>query len=836
MKKVYSMLSRVLVLSLVLTIPLVFLAQEEEEDKKEKKKAVPFSGYWFVQGEIGPTWSHADFSRYNLAPDFGHTNINGALGFGRQWTKVWSTYINLERGFFDGEKENVYVKNSLGQNPIDGKFTNDYYGGNLNIGVNLSNWWGGYKERLVTFGIHLGVGHVQWKSKLVDLNTDKFITSYGYNVSAEHRKGGGLNDRKVAFTIPAGAKVNFHINDRWDIYGDYSYTWMDTDNADGGTHGEMQVYNDVYSHFNIGARIKFGGNKIKKMAENFDQVQLTVVPDPLEEVGDSVEVTINGTFPPKYFDKNAVVCFTPVLEYDGGETAFETMNFKGEAVEGDGVMISHANGGSFTYTAKVPYNPAMDLSELTVAPVFYKYNGEVYEDCSDAEKAGKSYSATSRKMADGVVHTSKYIRHNELVGIAPHGYEFETISTHEADIFFQVNRANLNMNLPLNKDEGNTGNRDNIITDMEQGWVVKNIVVDGWASPEGEETFNQGLSEKRAQTAVNYIKKRIKKAAKKNDQLDAEVIEQIEFVESANGPDWNGFMKAVESSDISDKNAILNVINSASGSAAKEGEIRNMILIYPELERDILPPLRRAIVDVNTFEPKRTAEEIANLSTSDPTQLTMAELFYAATLTDDNGTKRVIYASIMEQHPKCYRGYNNAAAVELDEGNLDEAKTLLDKAVEIKDDSYQVYNNFGAYYAMSGDYANAKSNFEKSNELGGDVSYNMGLVDIYYGDYASAVSNLSAYNCDFNLGLAQMLSQDYDGAKSTLGCVDPQDVETNYLQAILGARMDDKATTLDYLGKTFKLAPEMKEKAMYDREFIKFYNEPDFKALVGMTE
>jgi len=392
MKKVYSTLSRALLFSLVLTIPLIFVAQDEDQDeegakegkeKKEKKEVVPFSPYWYVKGEIGPTWSHADFSRYNLAPDFEHTNINGQLGFGRQWTKVWSTYINLERGFFEGEKRNVYTKNLQNKyQPLNGEFYNDYYGGNINVGINLSNWWGGYKERLVTVDVHLGFGQVQWKTKLLNMDNGNYLISYGYKDS--QNKGNGFADRKVAFTVPAGATVNFHINDRWDVYGNYTYAWMDTDLADGAVHGAMQVYNDVYSHFNIGARIKFGGNKTKKMADNFDQVQLTATPDPLEEVGDSVEVTIKGTFPPKYFDKNAVICFTPVLEYDGGETAFETMNFKGEAVEGDGVLISHDNGGSFTYKSKIPYNPTMDVSELTVAPVIYKYSGEVYGDCSDA--------------------------------------------------------------------------------------------------------------------------------------------------------------------------------------------------------------------------------------------------------------------------------------------------------------------------------------------------------------------------------------------------------------------------------------------------------------------
>ena len=193
------------------------------------------------------------------------------------------------------------------------------------------------------------------------------------------------------------------------------------------------------------------------MAENFDEVQLVSTPDPLEEVGDSVEVTITGTFPPKYFDKDAVMCFTPVLKYEGGETQYETMNFKGEAVEGDGVMISEKNGGSFTYTAKIPYDPAMDVSELYVAPTVYEYNGDVYETCADAtEKAGKVYTAEPRKLNDGVIHTSKYMRRSDIVDFAPHGYELETISTQEANLFFQVNRSNKNLNLPMNKDEANT--------------------------------------------------------------------------------------------------------------------------------------------------------------------------------------------------------------------------------------------------------------------------------------------------------------------------------------------------------------------------------------------
>ncbi len=831
MKKAYSIFSKALILSLVMALPLSFFAQEEDGDKKASKKTSSFSPFWFVEGEIGPTWSHADLSQYDFAPDFSHTNINGALGFGRQLTSVFSVGVDVERGFFEGEKKNVPTETiPNAKYGRDMYFEADYFGGNINIGINLSNLISGYKDRLVDFSLHAGVGQAQWKSKTYDLNTNAEIGANGQEGNTSGGTGKGISDRNVDFTVPVGFTVDFNINDKWDIYGDYAYTWMDTDYADGVVHGAAEVKNDVYSHFNVGARFKFGGNKNKKMAMDFGKVQLEAIPSPLEERGDSIEVTIKGTFPPKYFDKKAVMNFTPVLKYEGGETAFETMNFKGEDVAGDGTLVSYANGGSFTYTSKIPYDPAMDVSELVVAPVIYTYDGEIYDNSESALANGnKAFAAEERKLEDGVIHTSKYLRNTEVLAWAPHAYEKVTISTVQSDLFFKVNRSDLNWKLPLNKDEDNYDALKNNMSDMEKGWLLDDITIDGWASPEGEETFNEGLSERRAQTALKYMEKKIKKAAKNNELISDEAID---FVVTSNGPDWNGFMKAVKNSDIKDKSAILNVINSAD-QAKKEEEIRNMILIYPEIERDILPPLRRADIKVNAFVPKKTDAEIANLSTSDPSVLEMEELFYAATLTEDNGTKKVIYASIIEFYPKCWRSVNNAAAVELDEGNLDIAKELLDKGLTLNENSFEIHNNMGVYYMLMGKYNKAEHYFNKARELGGDAGYNLGLAYIAQGDYSRAESMLSGSSCDFNLGLAQLLNGNTAGAEKTFKCA-PQDAETLYLLAITAARQDNKAGMLDYLGQSIKADKDVAAAAMTDREFLKYYNDADFMALVNM--
>ncbi len=830
MKKPYSIFTKALILSFILALPITFFAQEAAGDKNTEKKSSSFSPYWYVEAEVGPSWSHADLSKYNFFPDFGNTNINGAIGFGRQLTSVFSAYIDLERGFFQGEKKNVPTLSVPGaQWGRDMRFLADYYGGNINVGINLSNLISGYNDRLIDFGIHVGFGQTQWQSQTFDLATDDIIASAGQKGKKWGGTGNGLTDRNKEYTVPIGFNVNFNVSEKFDIYGDYSYTWMDTDYADGVLHGAKQVKNDVYSHFNIGARFKFGGNKNKKMAADFEKVNLKASPSPLEERGGMVEVTINGTFPPKYFDKKAILCFTPVLKYAGGETAFEPMNFKGEDVAGDGTLVSHANGGSFTYTSSIPYDPAMDVSELVVAPVIYTYEGEVYESCAAAEANGKKvFVAPERKIDDGVIFTSQYLRNTAVLAFGLDAYEKVTISTQHSELYFQVNRADLNWKLPLNKDDKNYESLKANMSDMENGWLVDDITIDGWASPEGEETFNEGLSERRAQTALKYMEKKISKAAKKNELI---ADEGIEFVLTSNGPDWNGFMKAVKGSEIKDKNAILNVINSAD-QAKKEEEIRNMILIYPEIERDILPPLRRANINVNTFVPKKTDAEIAELSTSNPSALDIEELFYAATLTEDNGTKKVIYGSIMEYYPKCWRSVNNAAAVEMDDGNYEIAHELLMKAVQLNENSFEIQNNLGIYYFSTGDFNKAEQSFNKAKDLGGDENYNLGLVNVALGDYGKAVSYLSGASCDFNLGLAQLLNGNNDAAEKTFKCA-PQDAETLYLLAITAAHQDNKSNMLNYLGQSIKADPEVAKAAASNREFMKYYNDVDFKALVN---
>ena len=846
MKKTYS-LTRMLVLSLLMVLPLAFYGQsatsgqkndKQKTEKKARKPKEAFSPYLFWQAQFGPSWSHAEVATTTFVPDLNHKNVfvgSGSLGFGWQFLSWMNVYGGLNRGYAKGYLSSGNAKSKYMPNPAhDYWFTSDFYGADLNLGFNLSNLFGGYRSRLVDFGIHAGLGQAQWKSKTYDKTTGSLVARHGYKGNTEPNNG-GVSDRKVSLTVPVGANINFNINDKWTIYGDYTYNWLDTDLLDGVVSGYGNRGRDGIVNATAGVRYNIipegVGSMVKKASEKMQQ---SAVPPVMRLVGDSVEVTVNGKFQPKYFSKNAVMMVQPVLKYEGGEEMLAPIKLKGEKAAGDGEVISYKNGGAFTRTYKIPYKKGMDVSQLVTQSVVYPSSGKEYASVKDAlagEKKAKSLA--ERKIADGTIVTARDLEHNEHFAFAPDGYQKVTIVTNKSALYFKVNLAKLDWHLPLNKNKKNYDALKNNLSDLYKGWKVKSIDIQGWASPEGEETFNQGLSERRAQTMDKYIQAKIKRELRKKDNNFAfNSVKDLTFNLNANGPDWNGFMKAVEKSNIADKSAILNVINSANESK-KEEEIRNMIQIYPELERDILPPLRRAELYVNAIEPKRPESEIAAMATSpNYGELKVAEILHAANLTNDLNTKKQIYANAMKRYPNCWRAVANAAAVDVELGDYQEAKVLLMKAMKMNKNAAVLRNSMGILYARTGDFRKAEHCFLFAQKLGADENYNLGLVNIMKGDYAKAVQLLSGAKCDYNLALAKMLNGDLNGAVSTLHCA-KETANVDYLMAVVGARKGDKAMVYKYLTKAIKEDPSYAGKAAKDREFLKFFNEPDFKALTG---
>ena len=290
-------------------------------------------------------------------------------------------------------------------------------------------------------------------------------------------------------------------------------------------------------------------------------------------------------------------------------------------------------------------------------------------------------------------------------------------------------------------------------------------------------------------------------------------------------------MDALKKSDIKDKNIIANVVNSQPDLKKREQEIRNMTVIYKEIEDEILPPLRRSEINVFAYEPSLSDDEIAQLSTTNPDSLNIHELLYAATLTDDNEAKMNIYKTVIDQYPDDWRGYNNAGKVSVEMGDYNAAENYFAKAKSKAANNGVVLNNTGAMASKEKDFAKAKDAYMAAQKQGVNVNYNMGIVKIAEGNYNGAINSLGSEKCDYNLALAHVLSGNYNAATSTLNCAE-KTAQVYYLQAVIGARTNNDNMVYENLKKAIAADKSYAKTAMEDKEFMKYYTNPEFMNIV----
>ncbi|MCB2220441.1 MAG: tetratricopeptide repeat protein [Bacteroidetes bacterium] len=534
-----------------------------------------------------------------------------------------------------------------------------------------------------------------------------------------------------------------------------------------------------------------------------------VEPEVLEAKGGDVDFTVTGTVPEKSFHKKAKVEFTPYLKYGDQTKELKKFTLRGEKTEGEGTVINSKTGGSFTYSENFEYNDAMHASELFVDAKVMK--GSKVQEFKDI------------KLADGIIATYENISHTEHAILAPSGYERETIISEMGTIYFLQNRYNINWNIDLNKADEAKAGIAGLDEFLKKGWEIKDISIDAWASPEGEIDFNDNLAEDRAEVTHKYMEKKVAKLT------DAE---DVKYMAKGHGEDWDGFMESVRNSNLEDKNTIINVVNSQTDAAKREQEIRNMTVIYKEVEENILPALRRAEIKVNCYEPKRTDEEIAQLAVTSPDSLNYVELLHAATLTEDHQAKYNIYRASFSNPNRDWRAYNNASVEAIEMDMISEASNLLGQAEKISKNNGVIENNMGVVASHMEDYAKAEQHFLNAQKYGEDVSYNLGVMAIQKGEYQKALTYFKNTKCDHNVALAQLLAGNMNDAMTNLKCA-PASANSYYMLAVYGARSDNGDMVYEYLGKAIAKDPAMKEKAKEDREFLKYFDQEGFKNVVN---
>ena len=533
--------------------------------------------------------------------------------------------------------------------------------------------------------------------------------------------------------------------------------------------------------------------------------QISVNPNPLEKVGGKVNAEITGTFPQKKFAKKGVLTVTPVLKYDGKEALGEPVTYVGEKAKENGKTVSYKNGGKYSQSCSFDYVPAMRKSEL-----YLRFEAKVGK---------KVIEIPDVKIADGVVATSELAeaKDNKTAG-TPDKFQRVIQELTEADIKFLIQSAELRSSETKSE---NVKAFQAAIKDAKEAErkEISKIEVAGYASPDGGMDLNEKLAQNRQKAAANFLKKDLKKN---------KVANAVESKITAE--DWEGFQKAMENSNMQDKDLVLRVLSMYSDPEEREAQIKNLSSVYGTIAEEILPALRRSRLILTTDLIGKSDDEIRELAKKDPAQLSVEELLYAATLTNDKAEKMAIYKKAAEQYND-YRAYNGMGQLYFEEGNIAEARRCYAKALEIQPNDPDVNYNAGVAAMADGDLAKAEEYLGKAAGTKANLQAALGTLYTQKGDY-NAAKKAYGQSATNNAAVQQILDEDYAAAAKTLDAVKEPNATTAYLKAVVGARTNDKAAVYANLKSAIAQDAKLKARAAQDIEFAKFAEDAEFQAIV----
>jgi tetratricopeptide repeat protein len=533
--------------------------------------------------------------------------------------------------------------------------------------------------------------------------------------------------------------------------------------------------------------------------------QVKAEPQPLEVVGGKVPVTVHLTFPAKWFPKDATLTVVPIIRYQGGEKWGTGTTFQGEKVYGNDRIVHYANGSNATVQFSIPYIPAMAKSEL-----YLNLKGK---------QGSRTIQLPDLKVADGVIATEALATVAGVAPvIAPDGFQRIVKEAYDANIMFQIQQSNVRSS-ELTKDEV-----------QEWQYTVQNaketpnqevsVEVQAYASPDGGRELNEKLSASREKNTTTALKGRFRKEKMQDVAIDAHYTAQ----------DWEGFKQLVEQSNFQDKDLVLRVLSMYPDPEQREREIKNISSVFSKLAEEVLPKLRRSRLIANVKIIGRSDDEIKKTLEKYPSALTVEELLYAATLTDDLQQQESIYKLTAQKYAKDYRAYNNIGTLYLQRENYVTAKRWFEQALKQKDNAESKVN-LGLIALKDGDVAKATSLIAEGSSLPG-VGQVLGYLYLSQGEYAKAQTAYGDYASN-NAAVAQILNRDYSKALATLSAIAKPNATTEYLRAIIGARTNDSSAAIAALRRAVSLDPTLTTRIANDLEFVGLRGQRDFGALIS---
>ena len=552
-----------------------------------------------------------------------------------------------------------------------------------------------------------------------------------------------------------------------------------------------------------------GCNCFKKMAKNQDEVKLTCTPEVLVLNNGTVDADITVTFPVKYFNAKAVLKVTPVIVFEGGEVAGTTQYFQGSKVDDNYTVIDKKNGGEYTMHVSFPYDERMACSELQLRAEIKCPKGAckeftlvnlntgaipTKEEAAILAAGGAEADALKRAfgltIAQGVNTLQKDIDYAAAMQTMASGYKNVITEVTRANYMFAINSSTLNRNAKSSDELA--AFQEIAAAQTENDRIKQNLYVNGYASPDGPEKFNDKLSAARSEAG--------KKAA---EELLKEIGLPLDV--ASYGEDWEGFKQLVAASDIEDKELILSVLNSYESSSEREMQIKNMSQVFDVLKDEILPQLRRAqLVNSSDITGKTDDEMIAFVRAGQFSELDELEMLHIASTGKLTLEEKIATLEVAAKVYGSATSYNNLGVAYAEANEGAKAANAFQQAVKAGGNSSELNNNLALVNLMNGNTEAAKAytaNATKETKA---------LASAAEGNYAAAQSQLEGYNA----AIAATMNADYTAAKQFIA--NDASAKADYLRAIIATKQGDMALATAELKKAIAKEPAYAERCKED--------------------
>jgi tetratricopeptide (TPR) repeat protein len=215
----------------------------------------------------------------------------------------------------------------------------------------------------------------------------------------------------------------------------------------------------------------------------------------------------------------------------------------------------------------------------------------------------------------------------------------------------------------------------------------------------------------------------------------------------------------------------------------------------------------------------RSNEQIQEQFRQDAGQLSVEELLYAATLTENVAEKEKIYKTTTEVYPADARAFNNLASLAYAKGDLAQTKQWVEQAQKVSANLPEANANLGLIALQQGQLDAAQTYIAKATGAHG-LKEVLGNLHLAQGNYAQAEQDFENIYSN-SAALAQIMNKNYASAAVTLKYIKNGDATTDYLKAILAARMGNTSDAAEALRAAVAKDPAYGQYAATDLELAK---------------